>query len=55
MTREEHETVKRLFWEKSLLAMLPDPRMTVQHAAELADDALKEWEQRFEKHLGRRK
>ncbi|HXJ76579.1 MAG TPA: hypothetical protein VNM37_27225 [Candidatus Dormibacteraeota bacterium] len=55
MTPEEHEIAKRLFWEKTLLAMLPDPRMTVKHAAELADEAVKEWKQRFEKRLGRGK
>jgi hypothetical protein len=49
MTPEEHETVKRLFWEKTLLAVLPHPSVTVKFAAELADEAVKEWKQRFEK------
>jgi hypothetical protein len=49
MTPEEHETAKRLFWEKAVLATLPDPKITVRHAAELADQAIQEWQQRFEK------
>jgi hypothetical protein len=49
MTPEEYETAKRLFWEKALAAMLSDPKMTVKHAAELADEAIKEWKRRFEK------
>jgi len=49
MTPKEHEAAKRLFWEKALLSVLPDPKTTVKHAAELADQALKEWEHRFAK------
>jgi hypothetical protein len=49
MIPEEHETVKRLFWEKALLAVIPHPNVTVKYAAELADEAVKEWKQRFEK------
>ena len=47
MTPEEHETAQRVFWEKTLLALLPDPKMTVKHAAELADEAIKEWKHRW--------
>lgn len=50
MTPEEHETAKRLFWEKAVLSLLGDPNMTVRHAAELADEAINEWKERFEKH-----
>ena len=49
MTPEQCRAAKRLLWENALLAMLPDPRMPVKRAAELADEAVKEWEQRFEK------
>lgn len=49
MTPDEHETARRLFWEKAVAAMLTDPKMTVRHAAELADEAVTEWKKRFEK------
>lgn len=49
MTPDEHEMAKRLFWERALLALLVDPRMKVERAAKLADEAIEEWKERFEK------
>jgi len=49
MTPEEHETAKRLFWEKALLVLVQNPNDSIKHAAELADRVLEEWCQRFEK------
>jgi hypothetical protein len=44
---EDPARIERAFWENCVTALLTDPRIKPDHAAELADQMLEEWRKRF--------